>query len=200
MDIDDVEQIAVLGAGNMGHGIAEVATLAGYEVSMRDINEEFVQNGYEQVEWSLDKLAEKDQITQGEADAALDRLVPVVDLEVAVGDADVVIEAVPEKMDIKKEVYREVEEYAPEEAIFATNTSSLSVTELSEVCDRPEQFCGMHFFNPPFACSWSRSSPALIPPTRRSTPSRRSLRKWAKRPSASERTRPASSSTACSCR
>ncbi|AEN05468.1 3-hydroxyacyl-CoA dehydrogenase., Enoyl-CoA hydratase [halophilic archaeon DL31] len=149
MDIDDVEQIAVLGAGNMGHGIAEVATLAGYEVSMRDINEEFVQNGYEQVEWSLDKLAEKDQITQGEADAALDRLVPVVDLEVAVGDADVVIEAVPEKMDIKKEVYREVEEYAPEEAIFATNTSSLSVTELSEVCDRPEQFCGMHFFNPP---------------------------------------------------
>jgi enoyl-CoA hydratase/3-hydroxyacyl-CoA dehydrogenase len=149
MDIDDVEQIAVLGAGNMGHGIAEVAALAGYEVSMRDINEELVQNGYEQVEWSLDKLAEKDQITQAEADSALDRLAPVVELDVAVGDADVVIEAVPEKMDIKKEVYREVEEHAPEDAIFATNTSSLSVTEISEVSDRPEQFCGMHFFNPP---------------------------------------------------
>jgi len=149
MDIDDVEHIAVLGAGNMGHGIAEVAALAGYEVSMRDINEELVQNGYEQVEWSLDKLVDKDQITQAEADSALDRLAPVVDLDVAVGDADVVIEAVPEKMDIKKEVYREVEEHAPDEAIFATNTSSLSVTELSEVSDRPEQFCGMHFFNPP---------------------------------------------------
>jgi enoyl-CoA hydratase/3-hydroxyacyl-CoA dehydrogenase len=149
MDIDDVEKIAVLGAGNMGHGIAEVAALAGYEVTMRDINEEFVQNGYEQVEWSLDKLAEKDQITRAEADSALDRLAPVVELETAVGDADVVIEAVPEKMDIKKEVYREVEEYAPDEAVFATNTSSLSVTELSEVSDRAEQFCGMHFFNPP---------------------------------------------------
>ncbi len=149
MDIEDIEKIAVLGAGNMGHGIAEVAALAGYEVTMRDINEEFVRNGYEQVEWSLDKLVEKDQLTRREADSALDRLAPVVDLESAVGDADVVIEAVPEKMDIKKEVYREVEQYAPDEAIFATNTSSLSVTELSEVSNRDEQFCGMHFFNPP---------------------------------------------------
>jgi len=149
MDIDDVETIAVLGAGNMGHGIAEVAALAGYEVTMRDINEEFVRNGYEQVEWSLGKLAEKDRITRAEADSALDRLAPVVELEAAVGDADVVIEAVPEKMDIKKEVYREVEQHAPDRAIFGTNTSSLSVTELSEVSDRPERFCGMHFFNPP---------------------------------------------------
>ncbi|NHX37649.1 MULTISPECIES: 3-hydroxyacyl-CoA dehydrogenase/enoyl-CoA hydratase family protein [Halolamina] len=149
MDPDEIDRIAVLGAGNMGHGIAEVAALAGYDVTMRDINEEFVQNGYEQIEWSLDKLAEKDQISRDEADGALDRVTPVVDLEEAVGDADVVIEAVPEKMDIKKEVYREVAEYAPPAAIFATNTSSLSITELSEVSDRPEQFCGMHFFNPP---------------------------------------------------
>ncbi|GAB7095679.1 3-hydroxyacyl-CoA dehydrogenase/enoyl-CoA hydratase family protein [Halolamina litorea] len=149
MDIEEIERIAVLGAGNMGHGIAEVAALAGYDVTMRDINEEFVRNGYEQIEWSLDKLAEKDQISQADADGALERVTPVVDLDVAVGDADVVIEAVPEKMDIKKQVYRDVVEHAPPEAIFATNTSSLSVTELSEVSDRPEQFCGMHFFNPP---------------------------------------------------
>ncbi len=149
MDPDDIDRIAVLGAGNMGHGIAEVAALAGYDVTMRDINEEFVQNGYEQIEWSLEKLAEKDQISQADADGALDRVTPVVDLDAAVGDADVVIEAVPEKMDIKKEVYREVADHAPPETIFATNTSSLSVTELSEVSDRPEQFCGMHFFNPP---------------------------------------------------
>ncbi|GAB3418254.1 3-hydroxyacyl-CoA dehydrogenase/enoyl-CoA hydratase family protein [Haloparvum alkalitolerans] len=149
MEIEDVERVTVLGAGNMGHGIAEVAALAGYEVVMRDIKEEFVENGYEQIEWSLDKLAEKDQISSADAEAALDRVTPLVDVEEAVADADVVIEAVPEKMEIKKDVYAEIEQYAPDEAVFATNTSSLSITELSEVTDRPAQFCGMHFFNPP---------------------------------------------------
>jgi len=149
MDIDDITTISVLGAGNMGHGIAEVAAIAGYDVVLRDIEEELVQDGYEQVEWSLNKLAEKDRMTEEEAEAALERITPLVDLEDAVADADVVIEAVPEVMDIKKEVYQEIDEYAPEEAIFATNTSSLSITDLSEVTDRPEQFCGMHFFNPP---------------------------------------------------
>ncbi|MFC7079838.1 3-hydroxyacyl-CoA dehydrogenase/enoyl-CoA hydratase family protein [Halorussus caseinilyticus] len=149
MEVDNINTIAVLGAGNMGHGIAEVAALAGYEVNLRDIKDEFVQNGYDQIEWSLDKLAEKDQISDEEADAALDRVTPIVDFEEAVEDADFVVEAVPEKMDIKKDVYGELEEYAPDHTIFATNTSSLSVTELSEVTERPERFCGMHFFNPP---------------------------------------------------
>ncbi|WP_254545143.1 3-hydroxyacyl-CoA dehydrogenase/enoyl-CoA hydratase family protein [Halomarina pelagica] len=149
MEFDEIDTIAVLGAGNMGHGIAEVAAMAGYDVMLRDINEEFVRNGYEQIEWSLDKLAEKDQITREEADASLDRITPVVDMEEAVGDVDFVIEAVPEKMDIKKDVYGDVVEYAPDRAILATNTSSLSITDLSEVTERPEQFCGMHFFNPP---------------------------------------------------
>ena len=149
MDLDDIQIIAVMGAGNMGHGIAEVAALAGYDVRLRDINEEFVTNGYEQIEWSLGKLAEKDQISEEEADEALDRITPLVDLEESVADADVVIEAVPEKMTIKKEVYEEIDDYAPAETIFATNTSSLSITELSEVTDREAQFCGMHFFNPP---------------------------------------------------
>jgi enoyl-CoA hydratase/3-hydroxyacyl-CoA dehydrogenase len=149
MDVDDIQTIAVLGAGNMGHGIAEVAALAGYDVNLRDIKEEFVQNGYEQIEWSLDKLAEKEQIGSDEADAALERVSPIVDLEEAVSDADFVVEAVPEQMDIKKEVYRELEQYARDDTVFATNTSSLSITELSEVTNRPERFCGMHFFNPP---------------------------------------------------
>ncbi|MEF8808844.1 3-hydroxyacyl-CoA dehydrogenase/enoyl-CoA hydratase family protein, partial [Natronomonas sp.] len=149
MEFDDIETIAVLGAGNMGHGIAEVAALAGYNVNLRDIKEEFVQSGYEDIEWSLEKLAEKDRITDEQAEEALDSVTPYVDMEEAVGDADFVIEAVPEKMDIKKEVYTEVEEYLPEDAIIASNTSSLSITDLSEVTERPEQFCGMHFFNPP---------------------------------------------------
>jgi enoyl-CoA hydratase/3-hydroxyacyl-CoA dehydrogenase len=149
MELDDINTVAVLGAGNMGHGIAEVAAMAGYEVTMRDINEDLVQSGYEDIEWSLNKLAEKDRMSQAEADAALDRVTPVVDMKAAVEDADVVIEAVPEKMAIKKDVYEDVEEYAPDHAIFATNTSSLSITDLSEVTERLERFCGMHFFNPP---------------------------------------------------
>jgi enoyl-CoA hydratase/3-hydroxyacyl-CoA dehydrogenase len=149
MEIDDIETIAVLGAGNMGHGIAEVAALAGYNVNLRDIKEEFVQDGYEQIEWSLEKLADKEQITDEKAESALENVTPYVDIEATVTDADFVIEAVPEKMGIKKDVYSDVEEHLPEHAIIATNTSSLSITELSEETDRPEQFCGMHFFNPP---------------------------------------------------
>ncbi|TKX55590.1 3-hydroxyacyl-CoA dehydrogenase [Halorubrum sp. SP3] len=149
MQLEDVQRVTVLGAGNMGHGIAEVAALAGYDVSLRDINEELVQEGYDQIEWSLGKLAEKDRIGDDEADAALDRVEAFVDLEDALDGADVVVEVVPEKMAIKKDVYDEVVEHAPDEAVFVTNTSSLSITELSEVTDRPERFCGMHFFNPP---------------------------------------------------
>ena len=149
MQLEDVQRVTVLGAGNMGHGIAEVAALAGYEVSLRDINEELVEGGYDQIEWSLGKLAEKDRIGDDEADAALDRVEAFVDLGDALDDADVVVEVVPEKMAIKKDVYDEVIEHAPDEAVFVTNTSSLSITELSEVTDRPERFCGMHFFNPP---------------------------------------------------
>ena len=149
MKLEDVQRVTVLGAGNMGHGIAEVAALAGYDVSLRDINEELVQKGYDQIEWSLGKLAEKDRIGDDEADAALDRVEAFVDLGDALDDTDVVVEVVPEKMAIKKDVYDEVVEHAPEEAVFVTNTSSLSITELSEVTDRPERFCGMHFFNPP---------------------------------------------------
>ncbi|MGM0591088.1 MAG: 3-hydroxyacyl-CoA dehydrogenase NAD-binding domain-containing protein, partial [Halobacteriota archaeon] len=149
MDVDDINTISVLGAGSMGHGIAEVAALADFDVTLRDVNEEFVQRGYEQIEWSLGKLAEKQQITDESAADALERIDPVVDLETAVEEADIVVEAVPEKMAIKREVYDELVQYAPDQAVFATNTSSLSITDLSETTDRPERFCGMHFFNPP---------------------------------------------------
>lgn len=147
--IDDIDTIAVLGAGTMGHGIAEVAALAEYDVKLRDINEELVEDGYDQIDWSLEKMADREYITEAEADAARDRIEPVVPVEDAVTDADIVIEAVPENMDIKAEVYGEVDESAPGHAIYATNTSSLSITDLSELTDRPGQFCGMHFFNPP---------------------------------------------------
>jgi len=149
MDGADITTVSVLGAGNMGHGIAEVAALAGYDVTLRDIDEELVEEGYEAIEWSLDKLVENDRLTADEAEAARNRIEPVVEMETAVADADVIIEVVPEVMEVKRDVFGEVAEYAPEHAVFATNTSSLSITELSAATDRPEQFCGMHFFNPP---------------------------------------------------
>ncbi len=149
MELDDVNTITVLGAGTMGHGIAQVAAMAGYKVNLRDIKEEFVQSGYEDIEWSLGKLVEKDRINQEEADQALDNVTPLVDMEEAMQDSDVVIEAAPESMDIKEDVYEEVVEYAPDHTVFTSNTSSLSITDLAELTDRPEKFCGMHFFNPP---------------------------------------------------
>ncbi|MXR50980.1 3-hydroxyacyl-CoA dehydrogenase [Halovenus sp. WSH3] len=149
MELADVDTITVLGAGTMGHGIAEVAALSGYSVKMRDIKEEFVEDGYEQITWSLDKLAENERITEEEAEAAKENVTPLVDIEEAMEGSDVVIEAAPENMDIKADVYEEVVEYAPEHTVFTSNTSSLSITDLSELTDRPERFCGMHFFNPP---------------------------------------------------
>ncbi len=149
MKIADIDTIAVLGAGTMGHGIAEVAAIAGFDVTFRDIEEAFVQDGIEQIEWSLDKLVEHERLDREEADAARDRITPTVDLEAAVRDADYVIEAVPERLDVKRDVYEAVSEYALTETIFASNTSSLPITSLAEATDRPEKFCGMHFFNPP---------------------------------------------------
>ena len=91
MQLEDVDTIAVLGAGNMGHGITEVAALAGYEVTMRDIEEEFVESGYDDIEWSLGKLADSGQLTAKEADAAAERVTPLVDMEEAVSEADFVV-------------------------------------------------------------------------------------------------------------
>jgi len=149
MEPEEIQTLTVLGAGTMGHGIAEVAALAGYDVRLRDIEADLVEEGFEQIEWSLEKLAENDVISDDQRAAAADRITPVVDLAESVEGTDVVVEAIVEDMGVKKEVYAEVSEAAPEEAIFASNTSSLSITELSEATDRPEQFCGMHFFNPP---------------------------------------------------
>jgi len=149
MDASDIDDVAVLGAGTMGHGIAEIAALAGYDVTLRDVEAELVEDGYDQIEWSLEKLAENDIVDRETADAALDAITPLVDLEAAVQDADVVIEAIIEDMDIKKAVYGDLDEAAPDHAIFASNTSSLSISELATATDRPGQVCGMHFFNPP---------------------------------------------------
>jgi enoyl-CoA hydratase/3-hydroxyacyl-CoA dehydrogenase len=148
MTVDGIQQVAVLGAGNMGHGIAEVAAMAGYEVTMRDIEAEIVADGYEDIEWSLEKLAEKGRLDEP-VDEVLARIDTTTDLEAAVADADLVIEAAPEQLSIKKDVFADLDEFAPDGAILASNTSSLSITEMASATDRPEDVVGTHFFNPP---------------------------------------------------
>ncbi|MWG35981.1 3-hydroxyacyl-CoA dehydrogenase/enoyl-CoA hydratase family protein [Halomarina oriensis] len=148
MDIDDIQHVTVLGAGSMGHGITEVTALAGYDVVMRDIEQEIVDDGYESIRWSLDKLAEKGLVEQA-PDDVMGRITTAVDLEEAVADADLVIEAAPEQMSIKKDVFGDLAEYAPADAILASNTSSLSITEIASATDDPSRVVGMHYFNPP---------------------------------------------------
>ena len=140
--------IAVIGAGEMGHGIAELAALAGFRVTMRDIKQEFVDRGMERIRWSLSKLAENQQITRAQADEALAHIRLTLDLKEAVHNADVVVEAILEDLDLKKKVFSEIDALAPPRAILASNTSGLSITALGRATKRREKVVGMHFFNP----------------------------------------------------
>ncbi|MEM4581849.1 MAG: 3-hydroxyacyl-CoA dehydrogenase/enoyl-CoA hydratase family protein [Candidatus Korarchaeum sp.] len=144
-----VRRIAVLGAGTMGHGIAQVAAMAGYEVRIRDISEDFVQSGINRIRASLSKFVEKGKLSAEDMEKILSRISGTVDLELAVRDADFIIEAVPEVFSIKAEIFKEIDKIAPPHTIFATNTSSLPVSELASATGRPDRFVGMHFFNPP---------------------------------------------------
>ena len=143
------QTIAVLGAGEMGHGIAELAALHGYTVVMRDIKQEFLDRGMERIRWSLDKLVERNQVTRDQADQALARIHTTLDLAEACGDADFVIEAVFEDSELKKKVFRELDGVASDKAILASNTSAIPITTVASATRRPEKVVGMHFFNPP---------------------------------------------------
>ncbi|RLG90601.1 3-hydroxybutyryl-CoA dehydrogenase [Candidatus Bathyarchaeota archaeon] len=145
----EVRKIAVLGAGLMGHGICQVAAQAGYQVRLRDIKQEFLDKGMSMIQRSLSKFQSKGVLTEQQVQETLSRIHPTLDLKEAVADVDLVIEAVPEIVEIKKETFREVDSYTPQHTIIASNTSSISITELGSATNRPEKVCGMHFFNPP---------------------------------------------------
>ena len=144
-----IKNITVLGSGIMGHGIAQVSAMAGYNVVLRDIDKSFLDKAMEKIKWSLDKLVSKQKISEDEANKILGRIVPKVELAEALKDCDLMIEAVPEIMDLKKKVYSEVENVAEKKTIYASNTSTLPITEIANVTSRPEKFIGIHFFNPP---------------------------------------------------
>ena len=144
-----VKNITILGSGVMGHGIAQVSATAGYNVVLRDIEQGFLDKAMEKIRWSLDKLVSKEKISKEEGDAIFGRIKPVVDLKEAVKDAELVIEVVPEIMDLKKKVYAELDQVAAPEVIFASNTSTLPITEIANTTSRADKFIGIHFFNPP---------------------------------------------------
>ncbi|ELY56337.1 3-hydroxybutyryl-CoA dehydrogenase [Natronococcus amylolyticus DSM 10524] len=142
-------QVTVLGAGSMGHGIAQVSAMAGYDVVLRDIEEELVADGLEGIRQNLRGGVDRGKVSEDEMEATLERIEGMTDLTAAVDNAELVIEAVPEDMGLKKDVLSEVESNTDSETVIGSNTSSLSVTEMASTLESPERVIGLHFFNPP---------------------------------------------------
>ena len=147
MKLDEIKTIGVLGAGTMGNGIAHVFARAGYNVILRDVERRFLDHAMETISRNLDREVKKGKLTESEKLAALARLKCVTDFT-ALSAADFVVEAVPEKLEIKRTVLTEVDRLLRPEIILASNTSSISVTTLAAMTTRPDKFVGMHFMNP----------------------------------------------------
>ncbi|QQG48839.1 MAG: 3-hydroxyacyl-CoA dehydrogenase family protein [archaeon] len=146
----EVRKIAVLGAGLMGHGIAQVAAqVGGYDVSLLDVKQEFVDRGMQMISGSVTKFVEKGRLTKEQGEAAISRIHPTTDLAAALKGSQLVIEAATEDPKLKLELYRNVAALLPEDAVIASNTSSISITLLASATKNPANVCGMHFFNPP---------------------------------------------------
>ena len=142
-----IKKMAVLGAGQMGNGITQVAACAGIEVVMIDIQQDFVDRGVATIEKSLAKLVSKERMTQEDADAARSRISTAIDRS-ACADADLVVEAVPEILDLKLSIFSELDGICKPDCILATNTSSISISEIAAATSRPSKVIGMHFMNP----------------------------------------------------
>ena len=143
----EIKKIGVVGAGAMGNGIALTAAQSGYEVIMRDIKDEFVDRGMKAIDKFLSRSVEKGKIEAAQKDEILGRITPTTDMAL-MKDADYVIEVVIEDLDLKKAVFKELDEICGPDVIIASNTSSMSITEIAAATKRPDKICGMHFFNP----------------------------------------------------
>ena len=143
----EIKKIGVIGAGQMGAGIAQVAAIAGYEVVLNDIKQEFVDRGMATINKSMAKGVEKGKLEQSVMDGALARIKTTLDLQ-DMSDVDLVVEAIIEDFGLKSQIFKTLDEICPPHAILASNTSSISITKLAAVTSRPEKFIGMHFMNP----------------------------------------------------
>ncbi|MBN1212233.1 MAG: 3-hydroxybutyryl-CoA dehydrogenase [candidate division Zixibacteria bacterium] len=147
MKINDIKKVAVVGCGTMGNGIAQVFAQTGFEVSLIDIKQEFLDKAIATISTNLDRMIKKEKITEDDKKTALDHIKTFTDLGAA-RDAQLVIEAVTENLNIKLDIFKKLEAVCPPEVIFASNTSSLPITQLAAATKRPAQFVGMHFMNP----------------------------------------------------
>lgn len=146
-------RITVIGAGSMGHGIAQVSAAAGHDVTLNDVDQEQVRAGLNSIEGNLTEGVKRGKVSEHERKATLENIEGNADFKIAVGGADFVVEAVPEDIELKKDVLTEAEAVVGKNAVIGTNTSSLSVTELASALDRSERVIGVHFFNPPHIMS-----------------------------------------------
>jgi len=146
-EIEDIDRVGVVGAGTMGSGIAQVAATSGYEVVMRDVEESLVTKGFEGIDDSLSRLVEGEKLTDEEAQQARERITGTTDLA-DLADADLVVEAVVENVDVKQSVFSDLDDICGPDAVLATNTSTISITTIASATDRPEQVVGLHFMNP----------------------------------------------------
>ena len=142
------ETLAVIGAGTMGHGIAQVAAMAGMEVMLFDLGEPAMMAGLDRIHANLDKGVDRGKVTQAQREQALERIAGTTDLAIAVSGADLVIEAVPEKLAIKQALFADVAKHAPAGCVYGTNTSSLSIAAIASAVPDPSRVVGLHFFNP----------------------------------------------------
>jgi 3-hydroxybutyryl-CoA dehydrogenase len=147
VNLDDIKTVAVLGAGTMGNGIAHVFARAGYKVILRDVEQRFLDRALETIGKNLDREIKKDKLAGADKGTVLKRVLPVTEMR-AIADADFVVEAVPEKIEIKRAVLTEADGILRPEVILASNTSSISMTTLAALTKRADRFVGMHFMNP----------------------------------------------------
>ena len=150
MKAQDVKTITVIGAGLMGHGIAQVFAQSGYNVSLRDIKDEFLTNAMNRMKDNLTKLSSAGLVPKEEINATLARVTTTLDLKEALAGTDFVIEAATENIDLKKQIFKEADELSPRNAILATNTSGLPIVEVAHSTNRPTKVIGTHFWNPPY--------------------------------------------------
>jgi len=146
-ELSDIDTVGVVGAGTMGSGIAQVAATAGYDVVMRDIEDQLVADGFDRIDDSLSRFVEKEQLTREEADAAVERISGTTDIDDLAG-CDYVIEAAVENMDIKQDVFADLDAAVDDDVVLATNTSTLSITTIASATERPGLVVGLHFMNP----------------------------------------------------
>ena len=147
--MDKIRNVTMIGAGLMGTGIAQVAAQAGFEVTVRDVSDEMLDSARGKIEKNLDRAVNKGRLEKGEAQAIMGRLRFTTDLPEALTDAQYVIEAVPENLELKRKIFAEIDRLAPDEAILATNTSELSIASIAGVTHRPDRVIGTHWFFPP---------------------------------------------------